>query len=284
MSEDTKLQNKIDMLERQLLRERNGRKQAEEVLRQKSLELHESEKRLARNTQRLNQALYASGESVWEWQAKEDIVRVYLSIDKSEVVVKTLGSFSTGLDLLEARSRRKFVQNWEAHKAGEISKIDMHVQYYNEDNDSLRWARVCGQFVTRDNCGVGTHFTGILKDITRKYEKQLTLDTIAMSFLLSAELMFILKLDSLHLEVTAAASASLGVPNDLSLKEKQDRLTQSLPVSNIKRHQTNKVYAFEDTITLASGEQKKAKFRLFPGYTPNTKDSAYEYAVGAFKF
>ncbi|GLR71477.1 hypothetical protein [Agaribacter marinus] len=281
---DTELKEKIQLLERQLGRERASRKQAEEVIRQKTLDLLDANQRLDRTIERLNQALYASGESVWEWQSKEDTIRIYLSIDKTEVKIKTIGNLEAGFNLVSKKNRAKLIESWNAHKIGETKKIDMHVNYFNEDTNGLRWARVCGQFVSRDASGVGTHFIGIVKDITRKYEQQITLNTIAHSFLRSAEPMFILKLDSMHVETTIAAEKLLSLPEIENIKDKQIALADALPLDAIKKHQQNEQAVFEEELTLASGKKVLGKFRLFPGYKNESTDEDYEFAVGSFKF
>ena len=68
--------SKADELhERRLARERAARKEAERLLEGKSLELFEALQASERSQRRLELALWASGESIWEWEAVTDLVR-----------------------------------------------------------------------------------------------------------------------------------------------------------------------------------------------------------------
>lgn len=165
-------------LERRLARERAARKESERLLEQKSLALFEALQSSARSQRRLEMALWASGESIWEWDAETDLVHStrYLALDAPPEATSAL--LIDVLDAIHPIDVEAVVLAWRLHLAGSTAEYDR--QYRLRDGQS--WRRSRGRVIERDASGNALRMVGTTKDITRQREQDESLRVLGHAF------------------------------------------------------------------------------------------------------
>lgn len=206
--EDT---SKADVLhERRLARERAARKEAERLLEGKSLELFEALQASERSQRRLELALWASGESIWEWDAETDLIRSarYVALDAAPQETSTL--LIDVLDAIHPADVESVVLAWRLHLAGSTAEYDM--QYRLRDGQS--WRRSRGRVIERDASGTACRMVGTTKDITRQREQDESLRVLGHAFANSRDALVLCDGAWRVLESNAAFHALSGFTHD----------------------------------------------------------------------
>ena len=192
------LRDEIASLERSLIRERKARKNAEDILRQKAMEAFEINERLQTATERLRLALWASRESVWEWNAKEDTFRLYTAMTTNEVQVSKRGTFQDTVDSIHPDHQAEYLNKWLAHERQESKSFDVLLPRFSESTQEYRWSRMRGRISKRDENGKALHFMGLFKDANSSVLRDETYQTIVDAFLHSSRPGFIINLKTMH--------------------------------------------------------------------------------------
>ena len=206
--EDT---SKADVLhERRLARERAARKEAERLLEGKSLALFEALQASERSQRRLELALWASGESIWEWDAETDLVRStrYVALDAPPQETSNL--LIDVLDAIHPADVESVVLAWRLHVAGSTAEYDM--QYRLRDGQS--WRRSRGRVIERDATGNACRMVGTTKDITRQREQDESLRVLGHAFANSRDALVLCDGSWRVLESNAAFHALSGFNHD----------------------------------------------------------------------
>ena len=196
--------------ERRLARERAARKEAERLLEGKSLELFEALQASERSQRRLELALWASGESIWEWDAETDIVRSarYVALDAAPQETEAL--LIDVLDAIHPADVESVVLAWRLHLAGSTAEYDM--QYRLRDGQS--WRRSRGRVIERDASGIACRMVGTTKDITRQREQDESLRVLGHAFANSRDALVLCDGTWHVLESNAAFHAISGLNHD----------------------------------------------------------------------
>lgn len=105
-----KTEQRILVLERQLDRERKGRKKVEEILRNKMMQLYQSNQFLGTMTKRLQSALWASHDIAWEYLIEQDQYYVFRDIRETSASVSQSGSFDEVVTSFHKDDRFAFAQ------------------------------------------------------------------------------------------------------------------------------------------------------------------------------
>jgi diguanylate cyclase (GGDEF)-like protein len=203
--------SKADELhERRLARERAARKEAERLLEGKSLELFEALQASERSQRRLELALWASGESIWEWEAETDLVRSarYVALDAPPQETSAL--LIDVLDAIHPADVESVVLAWRLHLAGSSAEYDM--QYRLRDGQS--WRRSRGRVIERDASGIARRMVGTTKDITRQREQDESLRVLGHAFANSRDALVLCDGSWRLLESNAAFHALSGFTHD----------------------------------------------------------------------
>nr|WP_136250887.1 hypothetical protein [Ningiella ruwaisensis] len=290
MSDDS-LEQKVKQLEKQLLRERMARKKAEDILRQKTLELFDANERISTATKRLQSALWASGESVWEWFAEDDIYRLYTSVTEKEVVVQRRGKLNELIASLSENSSKIFKEKWQAHLAGKTDSVDVVIHRKSHSKGIWRWLRICGRIVSRNADNSAKQFIGIFKDITAQYEQDQTFRIIKDTYIRTEQPGFIIKIDSQRIEGIIKIDSQRIEGTDSMFKLlggaradfSQQDIRQLLPVSEILEHQKNRQRFFEHTVNTRDGRSINCEFILPKMLEDEGENGGYSYAVGFFR-
>jgi len=263
------LRDEIASLERSLIRERKARKNAEDILRQKAMEAFEINERLQTATERLRLALWASRESVWEWNAKEDTFRLYTAITTNEVQVSKRGTFQDTVDSIHPDHQAEYLNKWLAHERQESKSFDVLLPRFSESTQEYRWSRMRGRISKRDENGKALHFMGLFKDANSSVLRDETYQTIVDAFLHSSRPGFIINLKTMHVECNILGYQVLGVSTDESDNE---ILAQKLPTSAILQAINNNERKFAATVTNKEGNDQTVGIYLseIPDMTADT--------------
>ncbi|MFC4698593.1 hypothetical protein ACFO4O_00280 [Glaciecola siphonariae] len=274
------LENKIRQLELQLQRERATRKKAEDILRQKTLEVFDANERITTATRRLQAALWASRESVWEWTADDNMYRLYTLVTEREVIVHSRGTLEELMLTFSERSAEKFMQAWQDHTSGLNESFHCVCHRKSSTTGKWRWVRITGRIVSRNDEGMAKQFIGIFKDITYEYEQDQTFRMITYTYLRTEQPGFIIRVDNHRVEGTDSMFALLGGERrDFS----QEQLRQSLPIELIIHNQKTKERLFEHAVVNLKGESIMCQFILPKMLEDKDKAGVYSYAVGFFR-
>jgi len=133
--------------------------------------------------QRVQLALWASGESVWEWNAATDFVKV----DVADGVEMPFAGARQGMPLeafiarAHADDRAAVRLSWQLHLRGAHPDIDVSFRIQGE-GDRPRWLRVRGRALERDSQGEARYVLGTLKDVTAQRDAEESLHLMAHAF------------------------------------------------------------------------------------------------------
>jgi diguanylate cyclase (GGDEF)-like protein len=166
----------LALIKRRLERERAARKQAELLLTDKSRELYQALQGAREAERQLSLALWASGESIWEWEDRTGQVEVRgfaLSGDTTAGATPTLRI--SRMDVIHPEDRIDARAAWLAYLGGERSELEFVFRLKLEDQ--WRWVRARGRALERPKDGRVKRIVGTLRDITeqRAAEEELRL-------------------------------------------------------------------------------------------------------------
>ncbi|MGH8809232.1 MAG: hypothetical protein ACREX0_15270, partial [Noviherbaspirillum sp.] len=119
------------LLERRIARERTARKSAETLLNSKSLELYDALQQASEAQRQLELALWASGESIWEWNAANDSITVRtFTTANGEPKTAKLG-IDACIARIEPEDTEQAILTWRMHLMGNTDAIDMSVRFHS---------------------------------------------------------------------------------------------------------------------------------------------------------
>jgi diguanylate cyclase (GGDEF)-like protein len=133
--------------------------------------------------QRMQWALWASGESVWEWNSATD----WLQVDLAAGTELPLTGAAQGLPLAQfiasahADDRSAVHLAWQLHLSGAHPDIDVSFRIHDTAGQP-RWLRVRGRALARDGQGRARQVLGTLKDVTAQREAEESLRLMAHAF------------------------------------------------------------------------------------------------------
>lgn len=189
------------LLDRRLKREREARKAAEVLLNSKSLELYEAMQRASEAQRRLELALWASGESIWEWDAEDDTITVRtFTTANGEPKTARLTARSC-LKRIRIEECEQAILTWRLHLIGNSESIDLSLQFRTEKSRGLQainasggwqWIRIRGQAVRRDEAGLAQRMVGTVKNVTQHRIAEESLRLMASAFASSRDAMVVL--------------------------------------------------------------------------------------------
>ena len=132
---------------------------------------------------RLQLALWASGESVWEWVAATDHVRVDVAADSQAPFAGAQQGMS--LEAFFARAHPDDLASvrlaWQLHLRGAHPDIDVNFRIHDDDGRPC-WLRMRGRALDRDAQGHARHVLGTLKDVTAERDAEESLRLMAHAF------------------------------------------------------------------------------------------------------
>lgn len=192
----------LALLKKALLRERDARKESERILLDKSRSLYESKEQLKKSQYRLELALWASDESIWEWQVESNnfvIRRFNKELDSAIDVVQPLDEFFKSIHPDDFENYRL---QWRLHLDGCSENLDITFRAFREKE--YRWLRLRGRVVETSEAGLPKRLLGTSKDISDIRESERSSRLMASAFSSSRDAMLILQRDKKIIEANAA--------------------------------------------------------------------------------
>ena len=174
--------------------------------------------------QRVKLALWASGESVWEWDAATD--RVQVDVAEGAALAR-LGareglSLAAFFERAHADDRAAILLAWRLHLRGAHPDIDVCFRVPG-DGDRPRWLRVRGRALGRDERGRVHRVMGTLQDVTAQREAEESLRLMAHAFACTRDAMAVVDPQWLVLEINEAlvrlAGEDSGIQPGLDLRQ-----------------------------------------------------------------
>lgn len=196
------MDKELEAIKKVLIRERLARKQAEEIIEKKSLELYNlNQKLLAANHQleekilertkelqeknlqiksneeRINLAIESAGLGVWDWNIEKN------NLFYSEEIAGLGGytkeefenTFNSFFDIIHPDDHEKTKLGIVAHLKGETKRFTLDMRLLKKSEGYL-WVFIAGKVIQRKPNGEATRITGVYQDIS--YKKQAELDLI----------------------------------------------------------------------------------------------------------
>lgn len=191
------LQKNNALLERRLLREKNARQTAEQLLNDKSLELFTALQQSSQAQRTLELALWASGESIWQWQAEDDSYQMRSFPDSNQPAKSWIGTATAFLQRVHPNDSAEVAMQWYLHQSGAASLLDLAFRFSQADGRWL-WIRMRGQAIERNAQQQALRIVGTAKDITVLREAEHSFRLMASAFASSRDAMLILNQD-LHI-------------------------------------------------------------------------------------
>jgi len=167
-------------VKRRLERERAARKTAEALLTDKSRTLYQALQQAREAERRLQLALWASGEGIWEWNGQTLRFRVQ--------GLPGLGDTDTPMDVsaeellagVHPEDRQQLSLAWRLHVRG--ARDDIDTAYRILLPEGTRWVRIRGRALSRLPDGAPLVVTGTMKDVTAQREAEHSLQLMAQAF------------------------------------------------------------------------------------------------------
>ncbi|NVK56348.1 MAG: EAL domain-containing protein [Alteromonadaceae bacterium] len=218
------LSSQLASLERRLKREKAARKQAENLLTEKSRELYNTLK-ISRSAQaRLELALWASQEAYWEWHAEHDIVKIRsFGLINKKVQVVEQNAISV-MARVHADDLPLVQMRWVLSVHGNEENIEMVFRI--RGRGGYRWTRLRGKVLKRDKAGAAIHIMGTAKDTTQEHLAQQSFQLMASAFSSSREPMLVL---SNSLVITESNDAFLHLAKVSKVRGENRKLDTFLP-------------------------------------------------------
>lgn len=172
---------RLALMERRLERERAARRQAEELLQAKASELYAQTAQAREAEHQLGLALWASGESIWEWRDSTRRVQVRgfgdAGLREIENAPQLLLDDAESIHPLD---RELAHAAWRAHLRGERDELD--IAFRMNLPKGWRWVRVRGRAVERAPDGRIERIVGTLRDITAQRQAEDELRVLSGAF------------------------------------------------------------------------------------------------------
>lgn len=197
------------ILERRLARERKARKHAELLLSEKSSELYEALKTSRTSQEKLELALWASQESLWEWVAENDAFSVRSFTRRGAKPREWHGSAFEMLAHVHDDDKINLQFHWSMAVHSGRDSIEVAFRY--RSLQGMQWMRMRGRVLERDENGTGIFIIGTTKDITQQRKAEQSFHLMASAFSSSREPMLVLSPELTITECNSAFLKMIGV-------------------------------------------------------------------------
>ncbi len=211
----TEPDRQIVLLKRRLSRERASRKAAEEVLTDKSRELFEALTLVRESEHRLQMALWASGEGIWDWSAQTGRLNVHGLLLAGEPYEWPESNLQKLLATVYADDRDAASLAWRLHLAG--AREDIDIAYRLRSTRGLRWLRIRGKALERAPNGRVLRLAGTIKDITNQRRSEQSLNLMAHAFTSTQDAMAVVDSTGWIIEINQALAAMTGADQEALL-------------------------------------------------------------------
>ena len=211
------------VLERRIQRERAARKEAERLLTEKSVELYEALQLGARDRHKLELALWAGNESIWDWDAEHQIYELQGFPEDAANATRSWGNTGQVIRRVHPDDQETLRTNWHLLLSDSINTLDIVVRYRppscptriqsredaialaqsphpdsHKNNQSIDnpeswcWLHCRGRVVEHDKEGFPSRITGTVRDVTNHHHMQESFRLMARAFSSTLDAMLII--------------------------------------------------------------------------------------------
>ena len=192
-------------------RERSARKAAEQLLTEKSRELWGVLQRAKDSERRLNLALWATGEGIWEW----DLAASQVKITGLEVAGQPLPINTATIDQLLARlhsaDQLMVRSELDRHADNESGHIDL--EFRLRHSGGWHWLHIRGRALQRDGLGRALQVTGTIRDVSDQHEAEQLRQLMAHAFASTLDALVVVQDGWTVVQANAAFEALMGLEN-----------------------------------------------------------------------
>ncbi len=203
------------LAQRRLERERQARKAAEQLLNEKSRALFSALQDAKRSERRLNLALWATGEGIWEWEPAAGTVTISglvlggTPLPDGPVTMAALLARVHPADVEAVRDAL------EQHAAGDATPIDLQFRVSPTPTPGAAWCwlRARGRALQRDAQQRALQVTGTIRDVSAQHDAEQLAQMLAHAFASTMDALVVLDTGWTVVQGNAAAAALLGCAN-----------------------------------------------------------------------
>ena len=161
-------------------RERNARKAAEQLLTEKSRELWGVLQRAKDSERRLNLALWATGEGIWEWDLAASQVKITGLLVAGQPLPIDTATIDQLLARLHSADQLMVRSELDRHADNESGHIDLDFRLRH--SGAWHWLRIRGRALQRDEQGRALQVTGTIRDVSNQHEAEQLRQLMAHAF------------------------------------------------------------------------------------------------------
>ncbi len=202
----------LALLQRRLERERQGRKAAEQLLNEKSRALFSALQHAKQSERRLNLALWATGEGIWEWEPAAGTVAISGLALGGSVLPDGPVTMAALLSRVHPTDTDAVRDALEQHAAGDDTPIDLQFRVSQSPSPGAAWCwlRVRGRALQRDAQQRALQVTGTIRDVSAQHDAEQLAQLLAHAFASTMDALVVLDPGWTVVQGNAASAALLG--------------------------------------------------------------------------
>ena len=205
----------VALLQRRLARERASRKAAEDLLTDKSRELFDALTLIRESEHRLQMALWASGEGIWDWSSETGQLNVQGLLLAGKPYDWPEPDLERLLATVHADDRDAASLAWRLHMAG--TREDIDIAYRLRSSRGLRWLRIRGKALERAPNGYALRLAGTIKDITNQRRSEQSLNLMAHAFASTQDALAVVDQTGWIIEINRSMAELTGTEQEVLL-------------------------------------------------------------------
>ena len=194
---------------RRVERERNARKAAEQLLSEKSRELWGALQGAKDSERRLNLALWATGEAIWEWDLSSSQVRITGLVVDGQPLALDPATMDQWIERLHTADQAEVCVAVDRHARNESGHIELDFRFRHQH--TWRWLRIRGRALQRDAQGRALQVSGTIRDVSDQREAEQLRQLMAHAFASTLDALVVVQDDWTVLQSNAAFEALMGL-------------------------------------------------------------------------
>ena len=176
---------------------------------------HDLEAALARakdSERRLRLALLANGEGIWEWQVPQDQLTVSGLVVAGHALTMRTHTLADAMKGLHGPDRPAVAAALHRHGRGQSAHID--IDFRMPFGATLRWLRIRGRALERDEDGHALYVTGTVRDVSDHHEAEHLRQLMAHAFASTLDALVVVDVGWLIVQANAAFAVMMDRPVD----------------------------------------------------------------------
>ena len=201
--------NALAVAQRRFDRERAARKAAEALLTDKSRELWDTLQAAQTTERRLQAALLANGEGIWDWQVPTDRLQISGLMLAGQAMPVDATTLAVMITRLHAPDRAAVAAALHQHDRGQSAhiEVDFRLRFKGE----LRWLRIRGRALGRGEDGHALQVTGTIRDVSDQHEAEHLRQLMAHAFASTMDALVVVGADWTIVQANSALVSLLGL-------------------------------------------------------------------------